>query len=119
MKKMGVLLAVVFILVVGIGMSAKAAVLKDDSRIFGAKQYAVMEEAYVKEIRMILLEKGCKNAGITLTYITDIDGNRDYTITLHHSKLDKMEVREFALLTSRLQESAEKILLTEISLKRL
>lgn len=119
MKKMGVLLAVVIILVCGIGMSAKAAVLKEDSRGFSAGQYAVMEEEYLSEARMILLEKGCKNAGITLTYIADAEGNRDYTITVHHAKLGKMEAEEFVLLANRLQESAEEILCTEVSLKQL
>lgn len=119
MKKMAGLLIVVLGLVFSIGMSVKAAVLKDDCCDFSAKQYAEMEEAYVKEAKMILLEKGCKNAGITLTYITGVDGNRDYTVTIHHFKLVKMEVRELAMLTSRLQESAEKILLTEVSLKQL
>ena len=119
MKKMGVLLTVVFVLVLGIGMSAKAAVLREDNNGISAKQYAAMEEAYVKEAGMILLEKGCKNAGITLTYITDAEGNREYTITMHHARLEKMEVRELALLTSRLQESAEKILLAEVSVKQL
>ena len=119
MKKMAGLLIVVLSLVLGIGMSVKAAALKDDCSDFSVKQYDKMEEAYVKEAKMILLEKGCKNAGITLTYITGVDGNREYTITIHHSKLDKMEVRELALLTSRLQESAGKILLTEVSLKQL
>ena len=119
MKKMAVLLVVVFSLVLAIGMSAKAAVLKGDGSAFSTKQYVDMEEEYVKEARMILLEKGCKNAGITLTYIADAEGNREYTVTLHHAKLDKMKDGERALLTSRLQESAEKILLTEVSLKQL
>ena len=119
MKKMGVLLVVVLVLVYSIGINVKAAVLKEDGRGFSEKQYAAMEEDYVNEIRMILLEKGCKNAGITLTYITDGEGNRNYTLTLHHARLDKMRDGEMALLISRLQETAEKILLTEVSLKQL
>ena len=54
-----------------------------------------------------------------MTYITDANGNREYTITLHHARLEKMETQEKVLLESRLQESAEKILFTEVALKQL
>lgn len=119
MKKMVVLLVVVLVLVYNIGINVKAAVLKEENSGFSAEQYAAMEEEYVNEIRMILLEKGCKNAGITLTYITDGQGNRNYTLTFHHARLEKLADKEIALLTSRLQESAEKILLTEVLLRQL
>lgn len=118
MKKMGLLVIAVLTLVWGISMTAKAASFKEDIG-FSSEEYGMMEEEYVNEIRLILLEKGCKNAGITLTYVTDAEGNRNYTVALHHNRLDKMKVQEKVLLESRLQECAEKILFAEVSLKQL
>ena len=119
MKKMGLLVVAVFVLAFTIGMSAKAASFKEDSRVLSEKQYRTMEEEYINEVRMILLEKGCKNAGIALTYVEDAIGNREYTVTIHHTRLEKMNNQELALLKSRMQESAEEILLTGVSMKQL
>ena len=91
-------------------MSAKAAVLKGDGSAFSTKQYVDMEEEYVKEARMILLEKGCKNAGITLTYITDREGQREYSVTVHHRKLTRMNVTEWNLLQARVREAGQSFL---------
>ena len=119
MKKMGLLIIAVFVLVFGIGMTAKAASFQEEAKGLYQEQYGMMEEEYVREARLILLEKGCKNAGVTLTYVTDIEGNRKYTVTLHHSRLNKMKAQELALLHSRLQESAEEILFARVYLKTL
>ena len=119
MKKMGLLIAVVLIFVLGIGMTVKAASFKEDSKKISKEQYEVLGEEYVKEVRLLLLEKGCKNAGVTLTYITDAEGNRTYTVTVYHSKLEKMNSQELSLLEARIQEKAEEILLTKIFFKQL
>lgn len=119
MKKMGLLLTVVLILAFTISMTTKAASFKEDRKEFIDKQYRVMEEEFLSVARRILLEKGCKNVGLTLTYITDVQGNRTYTMTMHHARLDNMETREMTLLEGRLQERAEEILFTEIILKRI
>lgn len=119
MKKMGFWVIMILVLVFGIGMTAKAASLREENRGFSKEQYHIMEEEYINEIRLILLEKGCKNAGIALTYTTDAEGNRNYTVTLHHNRLDKLKTTEASLLYDRLQESAEKILFAEVSMKRL
>lgn len=118
MKKIVVLLTMVTCLVLGIGMTVKAASSKDDYKISN-EQYSIMEEEYLETVRDILLEKGCKNAGITLTYIKDAEENRTYTVKIHHTKLEKMEIQELALLEARIQESGEKVLLTTVELKQL
>lgn len=119
MKKMGLFLAVILVLVFTIGISAKAASFREDDIELDEKQYAEMEECYVNEVKMILLEKGCKNAGIMLTYIADIEGKRDYVVTVCHSKLDKMKEQEILLLKARLQESGKEILMANVDLKRI
>ena len=119
MKKKGLLAVITLVLILGIGMTAKAASSIDAVGDIDEKQYVAMEEQYLDEARMILLEKGCKNAGITLTYVSDAQGSRNYTVTIHHSRLDKMEKEELSLLKGRLQESGEKILFAQVSFKQL
>lgn len=118
MKKIVFLLTMVTVLVLGIGVTVKAASSKGNYKI-SKEQYRVMEEEYLETVRDILLEKGCKNAGITLTYITNAEENRSYTVKVHHTKLEKMEMQELALLEARIQESGEKVLLAAVELERL
>ena len=118
MKKIIFVLTMVTVLVLGIGMTVRAASFKESYKI-SKEQYRVMEEEYLDEVRDILLEKGCKNAGITLTYITDAEENRSYTVTVHHTKLEKMEEQELALLEARIHESGEKVMLAEVEFKQL
>lgn len=118
MRKLVFLLTLVSVLALGIGMTVKAASDKEEFRI-SKEQYCLMEEEYLKEVRDILLEKGCKNAGITLTYVADAEENRNYTITVHHPGLEDMEIQELALLEARMQELAEVLLFSGVELKQL
>ena len=118
MKKMVLLLTAVVVLVLGIGMTVKAASSKEIIKI-SKGQYRKMEEEYVEEVRDILLEKGCKNAGVTLTYVTDAEENRSYKVTVHHPRLEQMGTQELGLLEARLQECAEIMLFAEVELKQL
>lgn len=54
------------------------------------KYYHQMEQAYVKEIRAFLNERGYKNSGVSMTYILEEDGSRDYTVTIHHKRIEKL-----------------------------
>ena len=119
MKKAVLLVAAVLVLAFGIGITAKAASVKEEGARFSKEQYRIMEEEFQKEVRMILLEKGCKNAGIMLTYVTDAEGMREYTVTVHHSRLDDMEEQEMKLLEARLQERGQEVLKAEVSMKKL
>ena len=58
MRKLVFLLTLVSVLALGIGMTVKAASDKEEFRI-SKEQYCLMEEEYLKEVRDILLEKGC------------------------------------------------------------
>lgn len=119
MKKVTLLIAAVLVLAFGIGMTAKAASFREESFQLSREEYQLMEEEYINEVRMILLEKGCKNAGVTLTYIADAEGNRKYTVTVHHAKLEKLESQELAILQARMQETAQKILFANVVLKQI
>ena len=117
MRKIVLLTVTVIILMLGINMTAKVVTAKEKS--ISREQYRILEEEYKNEVRMILLEKGCKNAGIMLTYVEDAEGTRDYTVTLCHAKLDKMEDADMLLLKARLQESGQEILMANVIIKRI
>lgn len=119
MRKVTLLLVVVLVCVLGIGITAKAASLKDENIQISKEQYHMLEGEYMDEVRMILLEKGCKNAGVMLTYVTDAEGNREYTVTVHHIRLEEMGSQEWTLLQARIQEKAWDILWAEAKLKQI
>lgn len=109
MRKIIVITGMILILALGFGMSALA--VSTEERVPNAEEYRNMEAEYIEKIRYILLEKGCKNAGITVTYIVDNEARREYTVTIHHRKLEKMTTEEWALLQARIQETGMGILL--------
>ena len=104
MKRVVIFLGIILGLAFGFGISAKAV---SEKEFMSKEEYCRLEEAYVEEVRLILLEKGCKNAGVTLTYITDAEGTREYALTIHHRKLEEMKEQEWKLLQARMQETGE------------
>lgn len=58
------------------------------------KYYREMENDYIKDIRFLLSSKGYENCGIAMTHVTDEDGMRTYTVTIHHGRIDKLSAEE-------------------------
>lgn len=58
------------------------------------RYYKEMEEIYVSEIRAFLADAGYRDSGIMMTKIIDEEGGRDYTVTIHHDKFDKLSCKE-------------------------
>ena len=117
MKNAMIFSIMVFVLVLGMGISVRASFEKE--RGMSTKQRQLLEEEYLQEVREILLEKGCKNAGVTLTYVTDAEGNRRYVVNVHHMKIRQMDSQEFSLLRGRIQEAADRRLMGKIALKQI
>lgn len=53
--------------------------------------YRQMEEQLLDDIKAYLSELGFTNSGVTLNRIVDASENREYTFTIHHSRIDKMD----------------------------
>lgn len=53
--------------------------------------YQAKEHELVKETRSYLNQEGFRNSGVTLTKVINEDGCREYTVTVHHEKIDKMD----------------------------
>lgn len=66
--------------------------------------YAALEQDYLEKTRQILYEKGYKNCGINLTRVTYEDGRREYTVLLHHRRLDGLSDEEKLDLESKLSQ---------------
>ena len=56
--------------------------------------YHQVEKELLGRTREQLEELGFRNSGVTLTRVVDAEGNRDYTFTIHHRKIDAMSAEE-------------------------
>ena len=107
MKRVVMFFAIILSLTLGFGISAKAVSEKES---VSQEEYCLARMAFEEEVRDILLEKGCKNAGVTVTYITDGEGQREYCVTMHHRKLTLMSDMEWKLLQARVKEAGKNFL---------
>ena len=119
MRRMIMLVVAVMVLAMGIGMSVMASTDKEASYVISNEQYKEREQECLQEVKLILLEKGCKDAGVTLTYVTMEDGSREYTVSVHHAKLEVMENDEYGILQARIKDTVRDNLMAEASIKRI
>lgn len=53
--------------------------------------YKEQEAQLLQDTKAYLHELGFANSGVTLNRIVDAEGKREYTFTIHHSRIDKMD----------------------------
>ena len=53
--------------------------------------YREKEKELVRDTRNYLCQAGYQNSGVTLTRVVEVDGSREYTVTVHHGKIDRMD----------------------------
>lgn len=92
------------VLVMVILLSTSQTVMsKEKADLRSIKQYyAVKEQEYVSEIKAVLSEMGYSNSGVTLRRVSDEEGNRIYTIMIHHQRIDSLSVEEKEKLKKQL-----------------
>ena len=56
--------------------------------------YEELEDCYVKALREKLSIDGYRNAGITMTKVFYEDGEREYTVRLHHKRMERLTMQE-------------------------
>lgn len=66
--------------------------------------YLALEQEYVRNIRYFLNKQGFGNCGVMMTRVTDGEGSREYTVQIHHRRLDRMSTGEKILLKDRLSQ---------------
>lgn len=67
-----------------------------------AAYYRQQESGMVENVRVFLEEQGFENSGVMLTCVTESDGSRAYTLTVHHREIDKMSEGERERLAGKL-----------------
>ena len=66
--------------------------------------YEQIEDEYVEVLRNTLSDKGYGNAGITMTKIFYENGKREYTVKLHHKRMERLNMDEQQMLLAELSE---------------
>lgn len=96
-----VLLITIFSLGAGIRANGRANRIPDIT----AEGYRSIERKYVEEVRETLDKNGFANAGISMTKQVNETGGFDYTLNVHHRRIDRMDDVERAelakILTNR------------------
>lgn len=76
-----------------------------------------MERAVEKDVRQYLNENAYENCGVMLTRVVDARGDRTYTITVHHQRIDRLSEPERQKLREQLLSVAEEGFLENTALK--
>lgn len=70
------------------------------------EDYREKEEQLCQGVRELLAEEGFGNSGVMLTRVVDAQGNREYTVTIHHRGISRMDEAGRAELLEKLSELA-------------
>ncbi|MBD5485495.1 MAG: hypothetical protein HDR18_08270 [Lachnospiraceae bacterium] len=98
---------VTFLLVLIIILGVKGTVMSKENgeRAGQNRYYDALEEEYRERTQILLEEEGYHNCGINLTWVAYEDGSREYTLLLHHRKLNRLTDEEKADLKNILSET--------------
>lgn len=100
------MMTVVLLICVNVFCIAGTVMSQSKDNILKEEAYArSLEQAYKKELKQILSEQGCSDSGITMTRVVDEKGRREYTVTIHHKKIDRMSEGERRQLSSHLEKA--------------
>lgn len=89
-----IVISAVFVLVTAFCISGTVISQSKHADRIEARYYREMEQNYVKEVRSLLAEQGYVNSGVTMTGVIYEDGQRDYTVILHHKGFNKLNITE-------------------------
>lgn len=66
--------------------------------------YREKEESLVDEVKDFLDGEGFLHSGVMLTRVVTADGSREYTMTVHHGKIDRLDEENRMLLMEELEK---------------
>ncbi len=66
--------------------------------------YRERERQLVEDTREYLRRQGYENSGVMLTRVVDADGGREYTLSIHHSRITALSKEEQEKLADGLLE---------------
>lgn len=76
---------------------------QEEPDIADAGVYEQWKEDYTQLLKKVLYEKGYRNAGITMTRVCHEDGSLEYTVKIHHKRIDRLDDGEKRLLLNELE----------------
>jgi hypothetical protein len=77
---------------------------EQNGRAEANRYYTVLEKEYLRQTKEALEQEGYGNCGVTVTWVAAEDGSREYTVLLHHRKLQKLSTQEQTVIIGRLSE---------------
>ena len=92
------ILIMTFFLAAGIRANGRSNRIPDIT----GEYYRQIESEYLADVRNKLTENGYSNAGLSLTKQVNDDGGLDYTLSVHHRRIDKMDETKRAELSDML-----------------
>lgn len=97
-----ILTTIVLILVTAFSI-AGTVISKNDFKAGELEQYYLQKEKQLTEdVRDFLNQKGYRNSGVTVTRVVESNGNREYTVTVHHGDIDRMTEGERTVLAGEM-----------------
>lgn len=99
-----VLFTMVLVLCIAFFIDATVVGQEDGKVTVDEEYFRVLEHEYVKSVRCFLTEQGYENSGVNLTMVADADGNRDYSLQLHHKKMAALTEVQLAELFAAIEE---------------
>ncbi len=80
------------------------------------ENYREMEEQYLSQVQAVMAQAGYPNSGVTMTYVTVENGDRHYTVQIHHRRLEKMKTEEQEQLKQQVETATSKMASCNLSL---
>lgn len=90
MKKGFGVITVLLVLVIAFFTTGTVMGMEKGSVKVDEKYYRQIEQEYVCQVRAYLSDVGYDNSGIALTKVFYEDGSREYTLNIHHKRIDKL-----------------------------
>ena len=96
-----VTVVLILIIVLCVGGTARSESRDEAQRV----ENRVQEQQLLKDVRQYLKNNGYTNSGVTLTYVTDADGDPEYTFTIHHKRINYMSEEEREAFSAELMQA--------------
>ena len=94
-----VTVVLILIIVLCVGGTARSESRDEAQRV----ENRVQEQ--LTDVRQYLKNNGYTNSGVTLTYVTDADGDPEYTFTIHHKRINDMSEEEREAFSAELMQA--------------
>ena len=104
-RLVGMAAITVFLVMIGTLFLSMAVLSQSREAVREQKEYyKTLEQEYVKRMSEFLEEQGYANSGITMNRVIEEDGTLQYTVTIHHRRIEQLDDIQRGELLSKCQE---------------